>query len=90
MIAAKGCEGKKGGTRERRAGKEREAVKGREGKKVAKRNRATATVRVNERGRERSCCRLMRHAHVGTCLHPRSPRSSINNPSTPVLSENCR
>lgn len=91
MIGAKDCEGKKRGTRERRAGKEREAVKGREGKEVAKRNRATTTVRVNERGRECSC-RLMRHAHVGTCLrpHPRSPRTSINNPSTPVLSENCR
>lgn len=52
---AKGCEGKNRGTRERRAGKEGEAVKGREGKKVAKKNRATMTVRVNERGRECSC-----------------------------------
>lgn len=91
MIRAKGCEGKKRGTRERRTGKEGEAVKGRQNKKVAKRNKVTTTVRVNERGRECSC-RLMRHAHVGTCLrpHPRSPRTSINNPSTPVLSENCR
>lgn len=83
---------KKGGhVREGQAGKEGEAVKGREGKKVGKRNKATTTVRVNERGRECSC-RLMRHAHVGTCLrpHPRSPRTSINNPSTLVLSENCR
>lgn len=82
------------GMRERRAGeKEHKTVKGREGcrRKVAKRKGTTTTTRVGERGREGNR-RLMRHAHVGTCLrpHPRSPRTSINNPSTPARSENCR
>lgn len=81
------------GMRERRAGeKEHKTGKGREGcrRKVAKR-KGTTTTRVGERGREGNR-RLMRHAHVGTCLrpHPRSPRTSINNPSTPARSENCR
>lgn len=82
--------------REERAEKERETVKGRETVgRLAKRERDDDDVDdddVDDEGAREGGRRLMRHAHVGTCLrlHPRSPRTSINNPSTPAQSENCR
>jgi len=98
--------GKEGGKRGRRTHEGRKGARGgeKDERRAAKRKGATTTTtttttrrrrrkkrRIGERGREGSR-RLMRHAHVGTCLrpHPRSPRTPINNPSTPARSENCR